>query len=48
MIYSVNVKNHEEFEDLVYKKDLNISKVIVDKIFDNLDSDFCNEEERIN
>jgi|TARA_B110000858_G_C17638156_1_gene396780 protein-arginine kinase activator protein McsA len=38
MIYSVNVKNHEEFEDLVYSKDLNISKVIVDKIFDNLET----------
>ena len=38
MIYSVNVKNHEEFEDLVYNKDLNISKVIVDKIFDNLET----------
>jgi excinuclease UvrABC helicase subunit UvrB len=36
MAYLINVKNYKEFEDLIYNKDLNLSKVIVDKIFSNL------------
>ena len=36
MAYSVNVKTREEFEDLIYGKDLNISKSIVDSILKNL------------
>lgn len=36
MVYSVNVKTREEFEDLIYGKDLNISKSIVDSILKNM------------
>lgn len=36
MAYSVNVKTYEEFEDLIYSKDLNISKSIVDSILKNM------------
>jgi len=38
MAYSVNVKTREEFEDLIYSKDLNISKSIVDAILKNLNT----------
>jgi len=38
MVYLVNVKKYKEFEDLIYNKDLEISKVIVDKIFSNLET----------
>jgi len=38
MAYSVNVKNYQEFEDLIYGKDFNISKSIVDIILNNMDT----------
>ena len=38
MVYSVNVGSYKEFENLIYNKDLNISKAVVDKIFDNLET----------
>ena len=38
MVYSVNVKTREEFEELIYGKDLNISKSIVDSILKNLNT----------
>jgi protein-arginine kinase activator protein McsA len=38
MAYSVNVKTREEFEELIYGKDLNISKSIVDGILKNLNT----------
>ena len=38
MAYSVNVKNYQEFEDLIYNKDLNISKACVDGVLDNLNT----------
>lgn len=38
MAYSVNVKNYQEFEDLIYNKDLNISKACVDGILENLNT----------
>lgn len=38
MVYSVSVENYKEFENLIYNKDLNISKAVVDKIFDNLET----------
>ena len=38
MTYSISVKNYQEFEDLIYAKDLNISKAIVDKILDRLNT----------
>jgi len=34
----VNVKTREEFEELIYGKDLNISKSIVDSILKNLNT----------
>jgi protein-arginine kinase activator protein McsA len=38
MVYSVNVKTREEFEEIIYGKDLNISKSIVDNILKNLNT----------
>jgi len=38
MAYSVNVKNYQEFEDLIYNKDLNISKACVNGILENLNT----------
>ena len=38
MAYSVNVKNYQEFEDLIYAKDLNISKACVDGVLKNLNT----------
>lgn len=38
MAYSVNVKTYEDFEDLIYAKDLNISKSIIDGILKNLNT----------
>jgi len=38
MTYSISVKNYQEFEDLIYAKDLNISKAIVDKILNSLNT----------
>lgn len=38
MAYSVNVKNYQEFEDLIYNKDLNISKACVDGVLENLNT----------
>lgn len=38
MVYSVNVKTREEFEELIYGKDFNISKSIVDSILENLNT----------
>lgn len=36
MAYKIEVETYQEFEDLIYNKDLNISKAIVDKILNNL------------
>lgn len=36
MAYSVNIKDYQEFENLIYGKDLNISKACVDIILNNL------------
>ena len=38
MAYSINVKNYQEFEDLIYAKDLNISKACVDGVLKNLNT----------
>lgn len=38
MAYSVNVKDIQEFENLIYGKDLNISKACVDTILNNLNT----------
>lgn len=38
MAYSVSVKNYQEFEDLIYAKDLNISKACVDGVLKNLNT----------
>jgi len=38
MAYSINVKNYQEFEDLISAKDLNISKACVDGILKNLNT----------
>lgn len=38
MAYSVNVKNYQEFEDLIYNKNLNISKACVDGVLKNLNT----------
>lgn len=36
MAYSVSVKNYQEFEDLIYGKNLQISEAIVEKILEDL------------
>lgn len=38
MAYSVSVKNYQEFEDLIYAKDLNISKACVGGVLENLNT----------
>ena len=38
MAYTVNVKTYEDFEELIYGKDFNISKSIVDTILSNMDT----------
>lgn len=38
MAYSVSVKNYEEFEDLIYGKNLEISKACVDSILKNINT----------
>lgn len=38
MAYFVSVKNYQEFEDLIYNKDLNISKACVNRILENLNT----------
>lgn len=36
---SLVARNYKEFEDIVYSKTLNISKIVVDKILSNLETD---------
>ncbi len=38
MAHSVNVKTYDDFENLIYAKDLDISKAIVNKILSNLNT----------
>jgi hypothetical protein len=38
MAHSVNVKTYDDFENLIYAKDLGISKAIVSKILSNLNT----------
>lgn len=38
MTHKIKVENYQEFEDLIYAKDLTISEAIVDKILENLKS----------
>lgn len=38
MAYTVNVKTYEDFEELIYSKDFNISKSIVDAILSNMNT----------
>lgn len=38
MAYKIEVENYQEFEDLIYGKNFQISEAIVDRILDNLDT----------
>lgn len=38
MAHSINVKTYDDFEQLIYNKDLGISKAIISKILSNLNT----------
>lgn len=38
MAHSINVKTYDDFEQLIYNKDLDISKAIISKILSNLNT----------
>ena len=38
MAHSINVKTYDDFEQLIYNKDLSISKAIISKILSNLNT----------